>query len=414
MAKKVLPLTNTQVKQAKVQEKNYAISDGDGLQLRVQTNGSKLWVLKYSHPISKKRTNISFGKYPDVSLADARNRRADAKKLLANNIDPKSHRDQVQQQGKESLENTFGVFAEKWFELKKQSVKPETAEKAYQSLEKHILPSLVNVPIQDIKPLPVIRILEPVKAKGSFETVKRLCRIINEIMRLAVASGHIEVNYLAEITKLFPAAKKQHMATIKPERLPELMQQLHHANITKTTRCLIEFQLHTMTRPIEAATARWCDINLDDGTWTIPAERMKMKKPHTIPLTDETHAILEVMQGISQHREFILPSHRDPRKHTNSQTANMAIKRMGFAGELVSHGLRALASTTLNEQGFAADIIESALAHVDKNEIRRAYNRATYLEQRKTMMCWWSSHITNASYGSNSVTGFKHLEVVNG
>ena len=368
--------------------------------------------MKYSHPISKKRTNISFGKYPDVSLADARKRRADAKKLLANNIDPKTHKDEAQQKDRDDLENTFGVFALKWFVLKQQAVKPETAEKAYQSLQKHIIPSLGNTPIQHIKPMPVIRILEPVKAKGNFETVKRLCRIINEIMRLAVASGHIEVNYLSDITKLFPAAKKQHMATIEPDRLPELMQRLYSANITRTTRCLIEWQLHTMTRPIESATARWDDIDLDKGTWIIPAERMKMKKPHTIPLTEETRAILEVMKPISQHREFVFPSHRDPRKHSNSQTANMALKRMGFAGELVSHGLRALASTTLNEQGFDPDVIEAALAHIDKNEVRRAYNRSEYIERRKALMNWWSNHIVEAAKGNLSVAGQKGLQLV--
>ena len=412
MPKKVAPLTNTQVKLSKPHDKDYTLSDGDGLQLRVKTSGSKLWVLKYSHPISKKRTNISFGKYPDVSLADARKRRADAKKLLANNIDPKAYKDETQQKNRDDLENTFGVFALKWFELKKQKVKPETAEKAYQSLQKHILPSLANIPIQDIKPKPVINILEPVKAKGSLETVKRLCRIINEIMLLAVASNHIEVNYLINITKLFPAAKKQHMPTIEPERLPELMQRLHSANITRTTRCLIEWQLHTMTRPIESATARWDDIDLDKGTWVIPAERMKMKKPHTIPLTKETCAILEVMKPISQHREFVFPSHRDPRKHSNSQTANMALKRMGFEGELVSHGLRALASTTLNEQGFDPDVIEAALAHIDKNEVRRAYNRSEYIERRKKLMNWWSNHIVEAAKGNLSVAGQKGLQLV--
>ncbi|MFT7681220.1 MAG: integrase [Moritella dasanensis] len=412
MAKKVAPLTNTEVKLSKPKDKDYTLSDGDGLQLRVKTTGSKLWILKYSHPISKKRTNISFGKYPDVSIADARKRRADAKKLLANNIDPKAHKDETLQKSQEDLENTFGVFADKWFELKKQSVKPETAEKAYQSLQKHIIPSLGNTPIQHIKPMPVIRILEPVKAKGNFETVKRLCRIINEVMRLAVASGHIEVNYLSDITKLFPAAKKQHMATIEPDRLPELMQRLYSANITRTTRCLIEWQLHTMTRPIESATARWDDIDLDKGIWIIPAERMKMKKPHTIPLTEETRAILEVMKPISQHREFVFPSHRDPRKHSNSQTANMALKRMGFAGELVSHGLRALASTTLNEQGFDPDVIEAALAHIDKNEVRRAYNRSEYIERRKTLMNWWSNHIVEAAKGNLSVAGQKGLQLV--
>lgn len=413
MAKIVVPLTNTQVKQAKPKDKNYALSDGDGLQLRVQTNGSKLWVLKYSHPISKKRTNISFGKYPHVSLADARTRRADAKKLLANNIDPKAHREDVQQQGKESLENTFGVFADKWLELKKENVKPETIKKSYQSLEKHILPSLANVPVKDIKPKLITIILDPVKAKGTLETVKRLCRIINEIMRLAVASNAIEVNYLADITKLYPSPKVKHMPTIKPERLPELMQRVNSANITKTTRCLIEFQLHTLARPGEAASAKWCDIDFDSGLWTIPAESMKANRTHIVVLTKESCAILEVMKEISQHREYVFPGHRDPRKPANSQTVNMALKRMGFEGELVSHGMRALASTTLNERSFNADYIEIALSHKDTDKIRGAYNDAEYIEQRKDMMGWWSNCIAEASIGSCSVAGSTHLKVVN-
>ena len=267
----------------------------------------------------------------------------------------------------------------------------------------HVLPILANVPIHLVKPKLVIDILNPVANKGSLETVKRLCRNINEVMRLAVASGLIEVNYLADITKLFAAPKKKNMATISPDRLPELMQALSNASITKNTRCLVEWQLHTMTRPIEAATARWVDINLNEKVWVIPEERMKMNKPHTIPLTPQTLAILDVIHPISGHREYLFPSHRNPNSHANSQSANMALKRMGFAGELVSHGLRALASTTLNEQGFDPDVIESALAHVDKNEVRRAYNRAEYLDRRRELINWWSDHIEKASMGNVSL-----------
>ncbi len=207
---------------------------------------------------------------------------------------------------------------------------------------------------------------------------------------VAVASGAIEVNYLSYITKLFPAPKTKNMATIKPEELPELMQNLNSANITKTIRCLIEWQLHTMTRPIETATAHWADIDLESKVWVVPAERMKMKKPHAIPLTPQALSILESMKPISGHREYVFPSHRDLKRHVNSQSANMALKRMRFEGRLVSHGLRALASTTLNEQGFNPDVIEAALAHIDQNEVRRAYNRVEYLEQRRKLMCWWS------------------------
>ncbi len=412
MAKRVVPLTNTQVKQAKESDKEYTLSDGDGLQLRIKTNGTKLWILKYTHPITKKRTNISFGSYPDISLAEARKRRSDAKKLIAHNIDPKQHKDEQLLMERAELENTFGKFADKWLELKKESVKPETAEKAYRALEKHILPKLANVPIQDIKPKLVLDILAPVKAQGTLETVKRLCRIINEVMRLAVASGDIEVNYLADITKLFPAPKRKHMATIEPERLPELMQAIVNANITLPTRCLIEWQLHTMTRPIESATARWQDIDFENKVWVVPEERMKMKRPHTIPLTEQTLALLEIMKQISSHREYIFASNKNPKSHVNSQSANMALKRMGFGGELVSHGLRALASTTLNEQSFNPDVIEAALAHVDRNEVRKAYNRAEYLEQRRKLMCWWSDHITACAEGNVSLAGRKGLKLV--
>ncbi|MGD8109948.1 integrase domain-containing protein [Vibrio sp. TRT 17S01] len=412
MAKRVVPLTNTQVKQAKESDKEYTLSDGDGLQLRIKTNGTKLWILKYTHPITKKRTNISFGSYPDVPLAEARKRRADAKKLIAHNIDPKQHKDEQLLMERAELENTFGKLADKWLELKKESVKPETAEKAYRALEKHILPKLANVPIQDIKPKLVLDILAPVKAQGTLETVKRLCRIINEVMRLAVASGHIEVNYLADITKLFPAPKRKHMATIRPERLPELMQAIANANITLSTRCLLEWQLHTMTRPIESATARWQDIDFENKVWIVPEERMKMKRPHTIPLTEQTLALLEIMKPISNHRDYIFPSNKNPKSHVNSQSANMALKRMGFDGELVSHGLRALASTTLNEQGFNPDVIEAALAHVDRNDVRKAYNRAEYLEQRRTLMCWWSEHITVCAEGNVSLVAKKGLQLV--
>ncbi len=160
-----------------------------------------------------------------------------------------------------------------------------------------------------------------------------------------------------------------------------------------------------MTRPSEASGTRWEEINLDDRIWTIPAERMKKRREQRIPLTEQMIELLEVIKPISGHREYVFPSDRDPKKPCNSQTANMALKRMGFAGRLVSHGLRSLASTTLNEQGFDRDLIEAALAHVDDNQVRSAYNRTDYLERRRPMMCWWSRHIEEKSKGKLSISG---------
>ena len=222
-------------------------------------------------------------------------------------------------------------------------------------------------------------------------------------MFYAVNAGVIDNNPLTKISEVFQAPTKQNMPTLSPEQLPALMKAITNASIKRTTRCLIEWQLHTMSRPGEAAGARWDEIDAEKALWTIPGERMKKGKEHIVPLSPQSLGLLEAMKPISGHREFVFPSDRSPRKPAHSSTANMALKRMGFAGILVSHGLRALASTTLNEQDFDPDVIEAALSHVDKNEVRRAYNRAQYLEKRRKLMNWWSEHIQAAATGNMSM-----------
>lgn len=192
------------------------------------------------------------------------------------------------------------------------------------------------------------------------------------------------------------------------------MATLSVASIKTTTRCLIEWQLHTMVRPSEAAGTRWDEIDIDNKLWNIPAERMKKKKAHSVPLSPQSLALLEVMRPISgTYSDFVFPSDRNLKTHTNAQTANTALKRMGFDKQLVAHGLRALASTTLNEQGFDADIVEAALAHIGNNEVRNAYNRAEYIQRRIPMMDWWSKHIEKAATGNMSISGKKTLQLVN-
>lgn len=404
MARITKPLTNTEIKQAKPKDKVYNLSDGEGLALRVKTNGSKLWLFDYYRPYTKKRTCLSFGSYPEISLAEARKLRSEARALLAKKIDPKTHREETDHAINLKLNTTLVNVAEDWFTVKKNQVTPNYAEDIWRSLELHIFPTMGEMPIDAIKATHAIATMKPIAAKGSLETIKRLSQRLNEIMVYAVNTGLIQANLLQGIKAAFEAPKKNHMPTLKPEELPELMKALNVASIKLTTRCLIEWQLHTMVRPSEAAGARWDEVDLDNSLWTIPPERMKKNKPHTIPLSPQVISLLDVMQPISGRRDFIFPSDRDPLRHVNEQTANMALKRMGFAGRLVSHGLRALASTTLNEQGFDSDVIESALAHIDSNEVRRAYNRADYLERRRVLMCWWSEHIESAATGSFSLS----------
>jgi integrase len=403
MARRTKPLTNTQVKQAKPKDKDYELSDGDGLILRVRSSGTKSWIFKYPKPFTKNRTNLSLGSYPKVELAEARKRRQAAHELLAKDIDPKEHKDEHYRKNSEANSNTLQHVACQWFDIKKTSISAGYADDIWRSLERHIFPKLGNHPLHKLKAPVTIETIKPLASKGSLETVKRLCQRLNEIMTYAVNTGIIGSNPLTGISKAFQAPTKQNMATLKPDQLPHLMQVLTTASIKLTTRCLIEWQLHTMVRPSEAAGARWEEINLDKKLWQIPAERMKKKRPHSVPLSPQAIALLEIMKPISNHREFIFPADRDPKKHTNSQTANAALKRMGFAGELVAHGLRALASTILNEHGFDADVIEAALAHTDSNEVRKAYNRADYLQRRRRMMEWWSTHIEQAATGNMSL-----------
>ncbi|WP_448214030.1 integrase domain-containing protein [Colwellia sp. MEBiC06753] len=397
MAKTVNPLTNTQVKQAKPKEKVYKLSDGEGLQLRIMPSGSKQWLLDYLKPYTKKRTSLSLGSYPDVSLAEARKRKAEARELIANNIDPKDKRDEQEREKLKALTSTLKSVAETWFDIKKTKVAEVTARAIWRNFENHVFPKLAHKPIDQINAPETINVLKPLAAKGSLETTDKVIGYLNEIMTFAVNTGVIFSNPLAGIKAAFETPKSKNMATIRPEELPELMTALSYASIKITTRCLIEWQLHTMVRPSEAAGAKWSEVDFENKLWLVPAERMKMKKEHTVPLTDSALKLLEIMHPHSGHREHIFPADRKHNEPSNSQTANMALKRMGFKNRLVAHGMRSIASTALNEYGFDGDVIESALAHVDKNEVRRAYNRAEYLERRRPVMEWWSEFINKAA-----------------
>lgn len=405
-------LTNTEIRLAKPKNKEYNLADGRGLYLRVKPNGSKLWLFNYTRPITKKRANLGLGNYPDLPLADAREKCQELRTVLAKGKDPQEYRQEKLLKAQEAYTNTFQVVANRWLKLKQPNVSEVYYNKTVDRLEKYVFPKLGNIPIHKINAVDTIQVIMPVADEGKLETVKKLCRWINEIMVYVVNTGVNRSNPLAGIGKAFNAPKAVNLPTIKPGELPELMLRLGTANLKMVTRCLIEWQLHTMVRPGEAAGTRWEEIDLKKKTWTIPAERMKKGRPHTVPLTEQTLNILEILKPVSGHREFVFPSDHHPKRSANSQSANRALKRMGFHGRLVSHGLRALASTTLNEQGFDPDVIEAALAHVDKNAIRAAYNRSDYLEKREKMMQWWSEHIEAAATGNTSLSSMKKFYVV--
>ena len=414
MARTTRPLTNTEIRQAKPKDKEYNLADGGGLAIRIKPVGTKSWFFNYSHPHTKKRNSLSLGAFPELPLADARKKAQEYRSLLVKQIDPKENREELKTRNQEAYSNTLKHVAAQWLEVKKTTVSADHAHDTWRSLELHVFPSLGNIPIHKIKAKNTIEVLQPIAKKGSLETVKRVCQRLNEVMIYSVNSGILDVNPLAGIYKAFGSPEKRNLPTIKPDQLPELMKAIGRANIKFTTRRLIEWQLHTMVRPSEAAGTRWEEIDIRNKLWTIPAERMKKKRQHSVPLTKQTLELLEEMKPVSGHREHVFPADRNPRDHANPSTANMALKRMGYGGVLVAHGLRSIASTALNEQGFDPDVIEAALAHIDKNEVRAAYNRAEYLERRVKLMAWWSEVIEQASLGQDlNTTSIKNLKIIN-
>ena len=390
MARTTRPLSNTEVLRAKALDKDLTLHDGDGLFLIVKTNGKKLWRFRYQRPTTKKRTMIGIGAFP------ARRLRANYLALLANGLDPQVQAELIEEQQQIAIDSIFSTVAFNWFQLKSKSVTPDYAKDIWRSLEKDIFPAIGELPVQQIKARTLVEALEPIKARGALETVRRLIQRINEIMIYAVNTGLLDANPASGVGMAFEKPKKQNMRTLRPEELPELMRSLAMSNLSVPTRCLIEWQLLTLVRPSEASGARWAELDLDAKLWVIPSERMKAKREHIVPLSPQALDILMVMKPISGHRTYIFPSRNDPQKAMNSQTANAALKRIGYGQKLVAHGLRSIASTAMNEAGFNSDVIETALSHVDKDEVRRAYNRALYLEQRKELLNWWGLFVMNS------------------
>ncbi|EAA6834103.1 tyrosine-type recombinase/integrase [Salmonella enterica] len=401
MPKVATKLTDTEIRKAKPTEKEFTLWDGDGLFLRIKPSGKKIWHLGYTVPLTKKRAKMSLGFYPYLTLAQARALRDEYLSLLAQGIDPQSHNEQKAQALKDATEHTFQTVAKKWLDekIRTSGISQDHAKDIWRSLERNIFPTLGDIPIKEIRPKMLKQHLDPIEQRGVLETLRRIISRLNEIFRYAATEELIEFNPADNLTQRFSKPKKQNMPALPPSELPRFIVALANASIRLETRLLIEWQLLTWVRPGEAVRARWTDIDEENRFWNIPAEFMKMKRPHKVPLSKEAMRILESMKPISGHREWVFPSIKAPLSHMHEQTANAAIIRMGFGGELVAHGMRSIARTAAEEAGkFRIEVLEAALAHSKKDEIIAAYNRAEYLAERIELMQWWSDYVQSQKY----------------
>ncbi|CAI2512898.1 Prophage CP4-57 integrase [Serratia fonticola] len=399
MAKLAKKLTDTEIKSTKPSDKEINLFDGDGLILRIaplSKGGKKNWYFRYAVPLTKKRTKKSLGTYPHLTLARSRALRDEYLSLLANGIDPQVHNSDKANALKDATEHTLQAVARKWLDekVKTSGISKDHGEDIWRSLERNIFPGLGNVPIKEIRPKLLKQHLDPIEQRGVLETLRRIISRLNEIFRYAATEELIEFNPADNLGQRFSKPKKQNMPALPPSELPRFLVALINASIRLETRLLIEWQLLTWVRPGEAVRTRWTDIDTHNSMWNIPAEFMKMKKPHKVPLSKEALRVLDSMKAISGHREWVFPSIKAPLNHMHEQTANAAIIRMGFGGELVAHGMRSIARMAAEESGkFRTDVLEAALAHSKKDEIIAAYNRAEYLTERMVLMQWWSDYV---------------------
>lgn len=373
-----MPLTDTDCRHAKRRESPFKLTDGEGMYLFIQPNGSKLWRMAYRY--GGKQKTLAFGVYPYVSLADARGKRTDAKKALAAGRDPAAKLAGVE---------TFEELARRWFAKEQGEWAQSHSGRVWSRIERDALPYLGTKAATKIEPLDVLTVLRRVEDRGAIEVAKRLKQSMSAIFRLAIAEGAIKHNPCADIGDgLKPTPRVRHMATIRPAGARELVQKICSYDGERITTLALLFTLHTFVRTNEVRFARWSEIEGD--TWRIPKERMKMGREHLVPLTPSAKALLE---EAAQYRDgpYIFPGMRG--RAMSENTMLYALYRLGFHSRQTVHGFRGLASTTLNEAGFEADHIERQLAHVEDSKIRGAYNSAEWLPGRRKLMAWWSDFL---------------------
>lgn len=382
-------LTETAVKAAKPAEKPRKLFDERGLYLFVPPTGARLWRLKYR--LAGKEKLLALGAYPEISLKRARERREEARKLIAEGIDPAVKK----KAEREASAETFGAIATEWLQLQSQKRKGRTLKK-YEWLLEHCK-RLGSQPIRTITPPEILAVCRRLEEQGKHETAHRARAFVGRIMRFAVSTGRADRDVSADLHgALAPVVVTNHPAINEPKRIGELLRAIDGYQGQPSTGYALKLAPLTFVRPGELRGARWSEFELDGDSpqWRIPAERMKMAEQHIVPLSHQTVALLRELHAISGDGEYLFPSLRSSKRPISDNTINAALRRLGYsADEMTGHGFRAMASTCLNEQGWHPDLIELQLAHAERDKVRAAYNRAERLAERRKMMQAWADYL---------------------
>lgn len=393
-------LTNLQIKALKRPGKYF---DGKGLYLELVEPGRGYWRLKCR--VGGKEKRLAFGVYPEVSLKQARERRTEARRLLADGQDPTLVKREARLAEQREASLTFELVADQWLAHQAGAWSDRTRDLVRRSLELDALPELGPLPMAQIKPRQVMVVVKAVEARGAGEAASRLLQRLKGVFRYAVVHELIDSNPMLDLkpSELLKPRQVRHRAALTEQALPGFLAALAAYRGEPSTVAALRLLMLTAVRPGELRGSRWGEFDLVSATWRVPAERMKMKLPHTVPLSRQALAILHLLkasQGEVQDKDLVFPSPFYPGRPMSENTLNSALARLGYKGEHSAHGFRALFSTVANEHGHDADVIERQLAHAERNEVRAAYHRAAYLDRRRELMQWYADLIDGMHPGA--------------
>jgi integrase len=388
-----MPLKDLEIRALKAQDRVYKRTDERGLYVEVHPSGSKLWRFKYRHLGKDKR--LALGRYPEVGLAEARRKRDEARQKLREGLDPLAERKRERLTALYNAANTFGEVAKQYIDKMVAEGRADTTTTKANWLLEQLAP-IATCALADIKPVEVLAALKRIEAKGKHETARRCRSFASRVFRFGVATGRAETDPTSVLRGALITPKvKHHGAILDPRKVGELLRSIDEYSGHLITRIAMQISLHVMTRPGELRKAMWAEFDLEIAVWKIPAERMKMRRPHAVPLSRQVVAYLHELQSLTGPDGFAFPAFHTSRRPLSENTVNQGFRRMGYAaGEITAHGLRTTASTLLNESGkWSPDAIERSLAHADKDSVRGIYNRGFYWEERIAMHQWWSDYL---------------------
>jgi integrase len=391
-------LTDTKIKQAKPATKPYKLFDERGLYLIVTPNGGKWWRLKFR--LEGKEKGLSLGVYPEVSLRDARERRDNARKQIANDIDPGIER----KAAKSVQADSFEQVAREWFEKFSGDWVEEHKTTVIGRLEQNIFPWLGTRPVGEITPPELLAVLRRIESRGAIEVAHRVKQTCGAISRYAIVTGRATRDISADLQgALAPVVEQHHAAITDPKEVGNLMRAINGYQGGPVVRAALRFSALTFQRPGEIRKAEWAHIDLDNALWRIPAERMKMRREHMVPLSRQAVETLREIHPLTGAGRYVFPGMRSAGQPMSENTIVAALRNMGYEqGKMTAHGFRSMASTLLHETGWKSDVIERQLAHVEQNAIKGAYNRAEHLTERTTMMQAWADYLDGLARGNNN------------